>query len=301
VDGDGTVDPEDIELGAPARPAGDDGIINFAPLSERLARNESGLLLVTLDLSGTGSAGEDFGLKLTSDADVTAFGARSGAVVAHGAPLDGAHISLVGTMNVRLGPASPAGRGVWPGTEFAGLQLELFTRGEDVTMSGLTLTVAGGTGVAAIDTVRLIRDTDGDGLASEGEPELSQTSVQDSELAFSNLNLTLASNTSARILAVLTLKDTASPGETIRLAIAATEHISAQGAASGAIAVVGAPVLGSAFTVTKAPEATETPAADGGCSCNSTELPSSPGLPWVGLGLASLFLFQLLRLTKKES
>ncbi len=301
ADGDGIVDPEDIELGAAARPAGDDGVINFAPLSERLARNDGGFLLVTVDLSGTGSAGQDFTLRLNSDADVTAFGARSGAVVAQGAPLDGAHISLVGTMNVRLGPASPAGRGIWPGTEFAGLQLELFTRGEDVTISALTLTVAGGMGTSAIENVRLIRDTDGDGLPSEGEPELGQAEVQGAELVFSGLAMTLAANTSARILAVVKLGDDAAPGESIRLAIAATEDISARGATSGDISVVGAPVLGSAFTVTKAPETTEMPQAEGGCSCNSSALPPSAGLPWVGLGLALVFLFQLVGLTKKES
>lgn len=300
-DGDGLVDPEDIEIGAPARPAGDDGVITFGPLSERLAQNEVASLLVTVDLSGAGSAGQDLSLQLASDADVTAFGARSGAVAARGAPIQGARLSLMGAMNVRLGPASPAGQGVWPGTAFGGLQLEFFTRGEAVTLEGLTLTLSGGTGVDAVAEVRLVQDLDGDGLAGEGEPELGRATVQEARLGYPNLNVTLGLNASTRLVAEVILADDAQPGETIRLAVAAAADIQARGASTGALVAVGPPVLGSAFTVTRPPEVTGGGQESGGCSCNGAEPLGASPPPWASLGLVLMLLLQLRRLTRKES
>src|SRR5205085_2894288 len=51
VNHDGRIDPADVEVAAPARAAGNDGAISFAPLSERVARNASAVYLVTADLS----------------------------------------------------------------------------------------------------------------------------------------------------------------------------------------------------------------------------------------------------------
>jgi len=300
-DGDGLVDPEDVEIAATARPAGDDGVVTFGPLSERLAQNEDAHLLVTLDFAGTGLAGQEVAIQLSSDADVTAFGARSGAVVARGAPVAGARIALVGALNVRLGPASPAGQGVWPGTDFGALQLELFTRGEAVSLSGLTLTLSGGTGAEAISEVRLVKDVDGDGLASEDDPELARATVQGTELHFTGLSESLATNASARWLAVVTLSPQAEPGTAIRLAVATGSDIVAAGASSGPLLPVGAPILGSSFTVTQPPEAPEGGDASGGCSCSSAESLGAGGVPGWGLGLSLVLLFQLLGLTKKDS
>ena len=124
---DGRIDPGDVEVGSPARPAGDDGAISFSPLAERISRNTTATYLVVLELSGAGAAGQDVRLALASDADVTAFGSVSGAVGATGAPVGGARVTLVGALNVRRGPASPPGVGVTPGSSYPGLQLELFT------------------------------------------------------------------------------------------------------------------------------------------------------------------------------
>ena len=67
-----------------------------------------------VDLNG----GETVTLRLAADADVTAFGALSGAIGATGAPITGPQIALVGALNVRLGPASPPGVGVSAGAAF---------------------------------------------------------------------------------------------------------------------------------------------------------------------------------------
>lgn len=296
ADGDGEVDPEDVELGAPARPTGDDGTVSFAPLSARVPRNAAQHLLVTVDLSGSGQAGEDFTLALESDAAVTAFGARSGAVSARGAPIVGARRALVGALNVRLGPSSPAGQGVWPGRSAPMLQLELFTRGEAVRIDGLTLSLPSGEGVVA--RVRLVRDVDGDGVASEGEPELASATPSGGRLPLEGLGLDLALDSAARVLAVVELRDDAAVGEMIRLSLAAPEDLAVSGASSGPLTVVGPPVLGSAFSVTSPPQDAGEGAAEGGCSCRADRGGEGRGAEgaWPGLGL--VFALWLSRRTR---
>ncbi|MCK6550923.1 hypothetical protein L6R52_34110, partial [Myxococcota bacterium] len=93
VDEDGTVGPGDVEVATAARATADDGTITFSPITEVIARNAARTYLVTIDLSGAGSAGETVALTLASAADVTAFGAISGAVSATGAPLAGGRIT----------------------------------------------------------------------------------------------------------------------------------------------------------------------------------------------------------------
>jgi hypothetical protein len=270
--GDGRVDPGDVEIAA-ARPAGDDGAITFAPLAERIGKNASASYLVTVDLSGGGSAGQTVRLSLANDGDVTAFGSISGAVFATGAPLDGANVSLVGALNVRLGPASPAGIGVRPGDKYAALQLELYTRGEEVRIDRVQLSLEGSADDAqVIESSTLWRDLDGDGAVNNNDQPIANArpTGNDGPLVFEGVALSILSDGSARLLLEIELAGDADTGGTIRASLAMNEDVRANGTATGPVSAIGAPIIGSAFTVVKKDAA---PAGGGqvadGCGCSA--------------------------------
>lgn len=272
--GDGRVDPGDVEVAA-ARSAGDDGAITFAPIGERIGKNSSVSYLVTIDLSGTGVAGQTVSLALANDGDVTAFGSISGAVAAIGAPLSGANISLVGALNVRLGPASPAGIGVRPGDKFPAFQLELYTRGEEVRVDRLQLALEGTADDAAvIRTATLWKDSDGDGVPNNADQPLANAtpSGNDGPLVFEGLGLSILSERSVRLLLELELEGDAETGGTIRTSLLANDDVRAQGTTSGPLGAIGAPIAGSAFTIVKK---NQVPGGGGqvadGCGCSSAK------------------------------
>ena len=270
---DGRIDPGDSEVAQPARPAGDDGAITFSPLAERIPRNGRMVYLVVVELSGAGTAGESVTVSLDSDADVTAFGALSGAIGASGAPIRGARIDLVGALNVRVGPASPPGVGVLAGSSFAALQLELFTQGERVNVSQLNLRLTGSADDAqAVASARLWRDIDGDGIVSEQDAVIASATPQadDGFVTLSDLGLDIAANGTSTLLVELELTANAAPGGTIRVGLETNENVRATGGQSGAITTVGAPLEGSAFTIVKPlPDAGGGASPDEGCGCTT--------------------------------
>lgn len=292
---DGRVDPGDVEIAA-ARPAGDDGAITFSPLAERITRGTTSTYLLTVDLSGSGSAGQNVTVSLESDGDVTAFGSISGAIAAVGAPVAGAELALVGALNVRLGSGSPAGIGVRPGEKFAALQVELFTRGEIVRVERVQLALEGtADDGAAITRAILWRDLDGDGAVSDADLEVgaAQPSGDDGPLVFDNVALSIMSDASELLLLELELDAGAAPGGTIRSALLANADVRATGAVSGPVNAIGAPISGSAFTIVRAD-----PVGGGGggqvsegCGCSAaSSSPSSSSAVWksfllLGIGL----------------
>jgi len=271
----GRIDAADIEVASSVRPAGDDGSVTFSPLSLRLVRGTEVVLLATVSLSGAGTAGQTVQLALADDADVTAFGSVSGAIGSSGAPIRGATISLVGALNVRLGPASPIGVGVVPGSRFGALQLELFTRGEAVTVEQLTLRLRGSADDGqAVDRISLWRDLDGDGVVGDSDmlAQSAEVSADDTMVMLPALALRLAADAEIRLLAVVAVAPDAVPGGTIRVGLEANEHVRATGAATGSIDAVGAPIEGSAFTIVRPlPEpAVGAPPVES-CECSSSK------------------------------
>jgi hypothetical protein len=292
---DGRIDPNDAEVAQPARASADDGAVTFAPLAERIVRNGRAVYLAVVDLSGRGSAGQSMTLALATDADVTALGSVSGAIAAVGAPLRGVKITLVGALNVRIGQASPPGLGVLASTTFPALQLELFTRGEAVTIDQLSLRLSGtAEDNKAIAQSQIWLDVDGDGVTG-GADEILATATgaeNDGLLAYQGLELKLAENASARVLVNLTLSEDAAAGGTIRLHLEANEHVTARGERSGMLTAVGAPIEGAAFTIIEALPSMAEP--DEGCSCRAgTPIRTSgtESASWIALGaLVSVLL-----------
>ncbi|MBI4817386.1 MAG: hypothetical protein HY791_14085 [Deltaproteobacteria bacterium] len=249
----GALDPSDAEV-ASAQATADDGVLGFAPLGEQIGRGTRRALLVVLDLSGSGSAGQEFRISLASNADVTAFGALSGAVGADGAPIEGPTTTLVGALNVRLGPSSPPAAGQVPGSTFPAFQLEFFSQGEAVTLDQLALRLEGSADDASvIERVSLHRDVDSDGVVGDGDALVSQATPDgdDGRLTFLNLGERLDANAESRLLAVIGLKADAAPGGTLRLSLPTNDELRATGESSGAINAVGAPVSGSEFTIVR--------------------------------------------------
>lgn len=286
TDADGAVDPGDVEI-ATSRPLDDDGALSFAPLAERIARNDTRTYLVVLALSGRGTAGETVSVRLAQEADVTALGSSSGRIAAVGAPVEGARITLVGALNVERGPASAAGVGVAAGTSFEAIQLELFTRGEAVTVDALALRLSGSADdLADLAGAELWLDTDGDGVVGEADRRLSggEPDADDGRLDFTGLGLRLAAGEGVTLLAKLALAETAAPGGTLRLTLAANEDVRAAGDTSGPLAAVGAPLTGSAFTIVKAVAPPDpTPEPDGGCGCAAAPGSTADAGPWLSL------------------
>jgi MYXO-CTERM domain-containing protein len=292
LDGNGRVDPTDAEVAPPARSTGDDGTLSFRPLSERIGRNDRLVLLVVADLTGAGVAGQDLWLSLDGDEDLTAFGARSGAVSASGAPVRGARLSLVGALNVRLGGASPLGAGVKPGSSFPALQLELFTQGETVRVRRLQLRLRGSADDASsVALLRLWRDTDGDGAVSEADARLAEArpEADDALVRLDGFDLNVAAGARDRVLVEVELSEAAEPGGTLRLALEERDHVEAEGTTSGAILAVGPPLEGSSFTVVRPAAQTAEAPTDEGCGCATTTPAGSPTGLWLGLlGLLAL-------------
>lgn len=274
ADGNGRIDPGDIEVAPAARVAGDDGKVTFGPIAEQITRNTTKHFLVAIDLSGVGQAGEEVTLSLAADSDVSAFGALSGAVAGSGAPVAGARISLVGALNVRVGAASPAGRGVRAEETFVALQAEVFTRGETVSIEQLALSVSGtADDAAAISMIRLYVDGDGNGEVGEADQLLANAPVDgdDGRAVLSSLGLTVASDDSAALIFEVEIAAGAEPGGTIRASIESNDDIRATGATTGDLTTVGAPVVGSSFTVVPPPrEPPKQATEEGGCGCSTS-------------------------------
>ncbi len=277
----GRQDPEDVEVAAPSRAAGDDGTITFAPLAEQLGRGAAQHYLVTVDLSGSGQAGQDVSLALGANSDVTAFGSLSGGIFAEGAPIQGPQISLVGALNVRVGSTSPLGIGVQPGATFGAIQLELFTRGEAITIDRLQIGLTGTANDAQVlSQARLFRDLNSDGIVTDADQELGQASAMadDGTLDFDALNFTINASDLERVVVQLELSPEAETGGTIRLGLPTNENIRATGSTSGGVQAVGAPLQGSAFTIVSARPEGPGAQPEEGCGCTSAPQParSSP-------------------------
>lgn len=295
VDGDGQVDAEDVPVAPGLKPSSNDGALSFGPIAERVPRNGQATYLVTIDLSGAGVAGQTFQLALQSDADVTAFGAVSGAVAARGAPVGGPRISLVGALNVRLGTSSPPGTGVTPGARFPALGLELFSRGEAVTVSELDLRLRGSADDAAVyANTRLYLDDDADGVVSAADVLLAEALPEgdDGVVRYPGLSLGLSPDDTVTVLVEVELASGAAPGGDLRLGLENNQAIRATGAASGDLTPVGAPILGSLFTIVRAPDdGGAAGGTDEGCGCSATG-GSGPGAraeaAWILLGLGLL-------------
>lgn len=285
---DGAVDPGDVEV-ATTRPLADDGALSFSPLAERIGKNGTRTYLVVLTLSGRGTAGQTVAVRLARDADVTALGSLSGAVSAEGAPVEGARLTLVGALNVERGPASAAGVGVTLGATFDALQLELYTRGEAVTVESLVLSLSGSADDrAAVAGAELWLDADGDGAAGEGDRVLAgaRTDADDGRLEFAGLDLVIPSGEGLTVLARLSIDERAAAGGTVRVGLAKNEDVRARGETSGALSAVGAPLTGSLFTLVEPlPLVDGGPPVDQGCGCSSTRQPGTDASALL-LGLA---------------
>jgi MYXO-CTERM domain-containing protein len=270
---DGRLDPGDVEIAPSARATADDGAISFSPLSERVVRGTTRALLAAIDLSGRGAAGQTVQLSIAQDADLTAFGSISGAVAAHGAPLEGARLSLVGALNLRRGPASPPGVGVNPGATFPALQIELFTSGEAVNVSQLALRIDGSADDAkAIASAELWADTDSDGAIGASDTKLGSATPDgdDGLVTFVGIDLDLAAEASRTVLVAVSVASDAAIGGTIRLGLEQDDHVRATGASSGAVTPVGAPISGSTFTIVRPFEPSGEAPADEGCGCKTS-------------------------------
>lgn len=289
--GDGLLDPGDVEIQANVRATADDGVYSFSPLAERIQKNQSKAYLVVVDLAGSGGAGKTQRLSIARDADISALGSISGAISAVGAPLAGPESTLVGALNIARGSASPAGVGVEPTHTFPALQLELFTVGETVELSALALSFSGSADDrAAVASADLYVDEDGDGVAGPMDRHLGSVGPDgdDGRLSFMGLGLVLDASSTTRLLTTLTLTAGASPGGTLRLGVKAGEDLRATGRQSGPVTAVGTPVQGSLFTIVSPYEPGPGAMTDGGCGCTASD-PKRSDLALSALALAGVW------------
>lgn len=289
--GDGLLDPGDVEIQGNVRATADDGVYSFSPLAERVLKNQSKRYLVVVDLAGTGGAGKTQRLSIARDADISALGSISGSISAVGAPLAGPQSTLVGALNIARGSASPAGVGVEPTQTFPALQLELFTVGETVDLSALALSLSGSADDrAAVASADLYVDEDGDGVAGPADRHLGSVGPDgdDGRLSFMGLGLELDASSTTRLLATLTLAAGASPGGTLRLGVKAGDDLRATGRQSGPVTAVGTPVQGSLFTIVSPYEPGPGAMTEGGCGCSTSD-PKRSDLALSALALAGVW------------
>jgi MYXO-CTERM domain-containing protein len=203
--------------------------------------------------------------------------------------VEGARLTLVGALNVERGPASAAGVGVTLGATFDALQLELYTRGEAVTVESLVLSLSGSADDrAAVAGAELWLDADGDGAAGDGDRVLAgaRADADDGRLEFAGLDLVIPSGEGLTVLARLSIDERAAAGGTVRVGLAKNDDVRARGETSGALSAVGAPLTGSLFTLVEPlPLVDGGPPVDQGCGCSSTRQPGTDASALL-LGLA---------------
>jgi MYXO-CTERM domain-containing protein len=267
--GDGRLDPGDVDVGAARRPDADDGIVSFSPLAELVAERTTSAYLVLLDLSGDGRAGETVTFSLESDSSVTALGSTSGGIRVAGAPVAGARLTLAGALTIGRGPASPPGVGVRPAQTFPALQLTLEARGETALVEALALTLDGDPSVVA--ELALWTDDDGDGAVGGLDRPLGVASRPGALARLTGLGLEVAPGRTERLLVVPKLADPAAEGATIRVQVVDDAAVTARGPAGETIAAVGAPVAGSTFTIITPDPIAVAPVGEGGCGCSAAE------------------------------
>lgn len=263
VNDNGIIDAEDIQIGESKTFAADNGAIIFDQINETLNNGETKTFLISYTFSGNAQLEKQFSLELMSSAglNVTIVSDSSSAYIVGEYPVAGATktVSDEGTIAVAAGPHMPFASSLAKNEPDAGmLQLAVMVSDvEDVDVSWIAFT-SSGTGIENDDIktlgVRLIEDTDGDGVADEGEAQIGtrQTFHSDNgSVIFADLNKTLAKGTASYWLLTYSFAGIAADNVNFSASLAINSNLYAVGASSGAtIQVSGAPVDGNKMTLT---------------------------------------------------
>ena len=201
ADGSGDLGAPDTLLGSPAAYASDDGDLLFSGLGETIPRNSRVEWLLLYDIGIGPATGDTFCAAVTDPGDVTATIGGLRALVEIGTAIQGCVDALVPDLAVQLGPSSPGGTQVAPGsTDAAVLQLSLRAIGADVDVTDIRFHASGsGNDVTDIGSAWLYRDVDGSGDLGAPDVLLGSPraySTDDGDLLYSGLSETIPAGSS---------------------------------------------------------------------------------------------------------
>jgi hypothetical protein len=252
ADGNGTVDPGDVELTVPSQFSSDDGSVTVA-LTEPIAKGEAVDWLLVYDLSAGPLDGETFCAALPGESDVTADADGVAAKVTVEPGIQGCVTTTRTGLALSLGPNSPGTGLADPcAMDHEMLQLRLTAGPEDgVVVDSLTVTASGtgddGTGVLA---VRLYLDVDGDGIGDTPMGTPGAYSGDDGTVTFSGLARTIPTSGTEDWVVAYDLGGSIVVGRTFGCEIAQASDVVARGeSTSQSVPVTGAPVASSVTTI----------------------------------------------------
>lgn len=244
--------------------SGDNGIITFSGLNQTITANTFRNWLIVFNFNGTVSAGSAFGIKLAENSAVSAAGALTGSgVFAHGAPVEGAVITIVpagstGTLTVRKGINCPSSRLITNNE----LNISMFqfmmnaSSVENIVVSSVEF-IASGSGNEPYDVsaVKLYKDVNANGALDAGvDVVIDQTgkvySADNGNIVFDGLTQTVPAGQTVYWILVYDMNSKALNGESFAVSIASSAGITATGAVSSQdITAYELPINGNEMTV----------------------------------------------------
>ncbi|MFN7130515.1 MAG: Kelch repeat-containing protein, partial [Myxococcales bacterium] len=255
VNGSGELETGDVQLGTPQLYGADNGTVSFSGLTETVTAGGRLDLIVVYDLSSTVLPNQTFSASVAAAA-VNASGLVSRTSINVSGSAAGATKTVQNaTLQVSEGLANPAASTeTATATGVPMLQVAL-TAGpsSSVRVRSLTFTATGSADdVAAVQTVRLFRDSNGNGAVDSGETELGTGAyvANNGTVVFGGLSLVLSASTRQSVLVVYDLSGAAGAGQTLGVNLASNAAVQAFDANTGvAAAVSGAPVVGELKTI----------------------------------------------------
>jgi hypothetical protein len=254
VDGNGQVDPTDVLMGTTTFPVAST-TATFTGMIHHMAANEVEHWLVVMTFNNA-SVGTTFGLSLAANADIGAVDLTWGNnVVIEGAPVAGGSKLIQsagsGDLSVYLGPKTPVGQQVAPGTGGTTVVQLVLAAGsvDDVMVTRMRFT-ATGSGLDNLDVVNvsLYEDVDGDGGLSGTDTLVGSTtySQDNGMITFSGLSsVTVSAGTAKHFILVYDFASGIAGQQSYAVLVLTGGDFAATGVGSSqAIVAQGAPVVG---------------------------------------------------------
>ena len=242
--GDGAIGQFDSMLGDEQSWSGGGLVFSDFSLMPQINANQQADLILLVDIAEDALPGSIAQLELT-DESVTIGG------FVYGLPFSCARIMLPDAstdLSMELGEANPPDGYVAQGASEVLMQLKLRAYSPSVVLSGLILATEGTIyDPTEIQSITLIKDTNGNGLMDGAEPQMGLEfvpSTDDAPVIFSDLALAVPEGGQVNLNVVVTFFESVGLDKTFRLTINNNDQLEA-----GGMGVAGAPVVGSLFTI----------------------------------------------------
>lgn len=225
-----------------------------------LPAGQSLSFFVTLDFAATPAplGGSTYGVRIASNADVTAATSSGLAATVTGAPVDGSAYTMIGRLVIQAGPNMPANQSPnTPQSDVSVLQLQLDAPNEDVVVTSITFTGTAGPGLLSqLAGVKLYLDVNNDGQFTSGvDTQIggTQTFGAGSTVTFGSLSQTVPRSSSPVYWMVLyDFGASHVSGDTFRCSLGSATNVTAMGAVSSSpagVELVTTPIQGNNHVV----------------------------------------------------